>query len=413
MTSFQSKFNRSVWPEQSAEPQRLGIAVSGGGDSIALLRALHDWTIGKDISIFAITVDHGLRPEAAEEARFVANLCATMSIPHDTVQWANWDGLGNKQNAARQARRTFIIRWARDHRIDTVALGHTQDDQAETLVMRLARGSGVDGLSAMAKDMSSDGVRWVRPLLEVSRSELRDYLRGIDQPWYDDPSNDDPTYDRVRTRQVIEALDLDQPRLAATARRMQMASAALAQFAHTLARNIATVGAGSILLNQQALQDAPEETRYRLLSHGLQWVSSSIYRPRFSALCHAWAGLEAGRGQSLHGCLLKHAKGQILICRELHAVATCEVVAPEVWDSHWVVDNPAYAGFTIRALGEDGLRQSPDWRLQNLPRVVLLSAPSLWQNQRLCHAPLAGVGDKLAISSKNQPEDFFLSLLTH
>ena len=147
----------------SAGSGPLGVAVSGGGDSVALLLMLA--TVARGRPLAAVTVDHGLRPESGDEAAAVEALCAARGIPHATLRWNGWDGAGNLQDRARQARRTLIGAWARANGIGAVALGHTLDDQAETFLMRLARGSGVDGLSGMAPATRAEGVLWLRPLL--------------------------------------------------------------------------------------------------------------------------------------------------------------------------------------------------------------------------------------------------------
>jgi len=177
-------------------PGPLGVAISGGGDSTALLLLLH----AARRAVLAVTVDHGLRPESAAEAAAVGALCAARGIPHDTLVWAEGPESGNLQARARQARRRLIADWARGRGIGDVALGHTLDDQAETVLLRLARGSGVDGLAAMAAVAEGDGVRWHRPLLGIGRGALRDWLRGEGVAWIDDPSNEDPRFDRVRVR---------------------------------------------------------------------------------------------------------------------------------------------------------------------------------------------------------------------
>ncbi|MGB3147286.1 MAG: tRNA lysidine(34) synthetase TilS, partial [Paracoccaceae bacterium] len=186
--------------------KRLGVAVSGGGDSMALLHLLADWRKAGGPELLAVTVDHGLRPEAAAEAGFVADHCLGLGIAHETLCWTGWDGRGNLPDQARRARYRLIVGWARRHGLARVALGHTLDDQAETVLMRLLRGSGVDGLSAMADCRVEAGIAFCRPLLSVQRQDLRHYLTARSVPWLEDPTNDDPDYDRVKARQALATL---------------------------------------------------------------------------------------------------------------------------------------------------------------------------------------------------------------
>lgn len=190
----------------AAVPVRLGVAVSGGGDSLALLHLMHDWARANGSDLRAVTVDHGLRAAAPGEAAQVARLCADLGLPHDTLHWTGWDQSGNLQAEARRARYRLMAGWARGHDLQAVALGHTLDDQAETVLMRLARGSGVDGLSAMAGRRDDLGMRWLRPLLAIRRDDLRAFLSGLGVDWVDDPSNADTRFDRIKTRQALAQL---------------------------------------------------------------------------------------------------------------------------------------------------------------------------------------------------------------
>ena len=181
-------------------PGKIGVAVSGGSDSLALLFLLHEWA---QVPIAAATVNHGLREEAQSEVELVAGVCDDLGIPHRALKWQGWDGKGNLQDQARQNRYSLLADWARGERCETVALGHTMDDQAETFLMRLARSSGIDGLSGMDGRIWRNDQRFDRPLLSVRRAELQDYLtqRGVD--WVDDPSNEDERFDRVKARKAL------------------------------------------------------------------------------------------------------------------------------------------------------------------------------------------------------------------
>ena len=294
----------------AAPPGPIGVAVSGGGDSVALLLLLHRHG-GRPLA--AVTIDHGLRPESAGEAAAVAALCARLGVPHAVRRW-DGAGAGNLQMRAREARRALIADWAREAGVGTVALGHTLDDQAETFLLRLARGSGVDGLAAMAPVAVFDGIVWLRPLLGARRAALRSWLAAEGVGWADDPGNDDPRFDRVRARAalpLLAPLGLGAERLAATAAAMARARAALEAATTELARSSLTAGAaGDVELAADALAGAPAELALRLLAGALCWVSGARYRPRLARLEAALAAVVAGRlghGLTLHGCILSGA----------------------------------------------------------------------------------------------------------
>ena len=166
----------------------------------------------------------------------------------------------------------LIAAWARDEGLGAVALGHTLDDQAETFVMRMARGSGVDGLSAMAPVTGFDGLLWLRPLLGVRRAAVRAWLVAEGVGWAEDPGNDDWRFERVRARAalpLLAPLGLGVERLAATAAAMARARAALEQATAGLAREGLTVGAaGDVVIARAALAEAPAELALRLLAGG-------------------------------------------------------------------------------------------------------------------------------------------------
>ncbi|WP_424941857.1 tRNA lysidine(34) synthetase TilS [Aliiroseovarius crassostreae] len=392
---------------------RLGVAVSGGSDSTALLILASDWakTTGTDLICF--TVDHGLRPEADEEARQVAALCASFDIPHETLRWTGWDGQGNVQDAARRARYALLAKAARDAGCAAVALGHTRDDQAETFLMRLARGSGVDGLSAMRADWRADGMRWLRPLLTETREGLRAMLRDRGPLWIEDPSNSDPRFDRVKMRQALQdlaALGLDADRLAGTAQAMGTARAALAHLAHKSAKEICQVEAGDVVIDPDPYWDLPQETRERIIAEGIRFVSSTPYRPRLASLRRSLVAARDGQSSNLQGCLIHPHRSGLRVIREPSAVAGLTVTPGQIWDGRWRIESGLDG--EIRALGE-GLTQIKDWRDTGLPRQTLLSSPALWAGKRLLAAPLVEKSDKCRILMQPSLTEFLTSLLSH
>ena len=175
------------------------LAVSGGADSIAMLHLAASWAHDQGRSaprLSVATVDHGLRPGSAAEARAVATIAAQLGLAHSTLTWTGAKPARGIQAAARTARYRLLAGHERAHRIDAVAVAHTLDDQAETLLMRLARGSGVDGLAAMQLQASIEGVAVLRPLLGIARARLRATLRQQGATWIDDPTNARPEFER-------------------------------------------------------------------------------------------------------------------------------------------------------------------------------------------------------------------------
>lgn len=397
-------------------PPQIGVAVSGGSDSIALLHLLVDWSRDGGPAVHAVTVDHGLRVDAAAEARAVDQICAGLGVPHDTLRWQGHDGTGNLMDAARRARYRLIADWARGQGIAVIALGHTADDQAETFLLRLARGSGVDGLSGMAVWRQSQGQAWVRPLLGAGRDELRAFLvrRGIG--WIDDPTNADAHYDRVKARQalaVLAPLGITRQRLVDTAARMVLARRALDETAMRAARDAARIEAGDVVLRREVLLAQPEEIRLRLLAQAIRWLTSADYRPRLRPLSAALAQMTQGRRVTLAGCLLSGGRTEFRIGREPRAAMAAVSVPGAVWDGRWRVEGPEISGLQVRALGEAGLAQCAHWRATGLPRMTLLASPAVWKGEVLVAAPLARAEADWRAVPAIDAQRFFLSALSH
>jgi tRNA(Ile)-lysidine synthase len=201
---------------------RFGIAVSGGSDSMALLLLAHAVLPGR---IAAATVDHGLRPAAADEAAMVARSCAAMGIPHATLPVVI-AGQANVQAAARDARYAALSDWARGQGLAGLVTAHHADDQAETLLMRLARGAGLSGLRGISERRDLGGLLLLRPLLRWRKAELAAIAASVET--IEDPSNVDSHYDRTHARALLrDAAWIDPLRLAASADHLADAEAAL------------------------------------------------------------------------------------------------------------------------------------------------------------------------------------------
>jgi tRNA(Ile)-lysidine synthase len=216
----------ALWPGfTAADDARLGLAVSGGPDSLALLLLANEALHGR---IAAATVDHRLRAESAEEAAMVGRICAGLGIPHAVVPVRV--AAGTVQSQARVARYAALADWAASAGLTALATAHHADDQAETLLMRLNRGSGVAGLAGVRARSQVPGTQLplLRPLLGFRRAELAEVVTAAGLDFVDDPSNADDRFDRARLRKSLcQANWLDVPSLAASAAHLADAAAVL------------------------------------------------------------------------------------------------------------------------------------------------------------------------------------------
>lgn len=361
--------------------ETIGVALSGGGDSTALLHLC----LAAGFKVEAVTVDHRLRPESAAEAEAVGTVCARLGVRHEQRVWEHGAVKGNLMDAARRARMGLIADWARARGIGVVALGHTRDDVAETVLMGLARSAGLAGLSGMRPAWDEGSLRFFRPLLSAGRLELRNWLRAEGIAWIDDPTNDDIRFARIKARKALVALaplGVTAERLAEIAGHLAQVQAAMAVQVRAVAEARVAELAGALCIDG-ALWSEPAAVQRQVVIAGLGWLSGAAYTPRAAEVARLIAAMAAGRDATLAGARAR--KGWLM--REPRAVGA-PVQVGALWDGRWRIEGPAGE---VRALGAEGLRQAPDWRATGLPREVLIVTPGVWRGEVLLAAPLAGL----------------------
>ncbi len=261
------------------------LAVSGGPDSLALLLLAHQHAAGR---IIAATVDHQLRPESADEALYVGQICRQLDVAH-LVLAPTQEITGNIQSSARAARYELLAGAADEYKCPLIATAHHADDQLETLLMRLARGSGVSGMAGIR---ARNG-RIIRPLLEFSKAELEEICTDADIQPVRDPSNDNADFDRVAMRQYLARGEHPFGRAATnrTASALGDAAVALDWMTTALAERRISGGKAKITIDNKGL---PKEIQRRLLLLALQRIEPEI-EPRGEALERLLADLEVGK----------------------------------------------------------------------------------------------------------------------
>jgi len=384
-----------------ADPH-LAVACSGGGDSMALAVLADRWVRARGGNVTALIVDHRLRPESASEAAGVGRALAALGIAHRILVCADAPVAGNLEDAARRARYGLLDAWCEDNGVLHLLTAHHRDDQAETLLMRLARGSGLDGLAGIAPVSVRRTCRVLRPLLTIPPERLRATLRERGVAHVEDPMNRDPAFQRVRLRAARAFLDeegLSAERLAATAARLARARSALTTMvAATLARAVALDPLGYARVDVAALKAAPTEVGLRGLAAILATVGGADYPIRLAQLERLYGSLPdgVGSGRTLGGCQLVAKTGHVLICREAAAVAGRQVAPPGArlhWDGRFVIAVPADAStdLSVGPLGSNGAAQlAVEGRDGGMPSVVRLTLPALFDAQGLAAAPLLG-----------------------
>ncbi|ADO43238.1 tRNA lysidine(34) synthetase TilS [Ketogulonicigenium vulgare] len=364
---------------------RIGVAVSGGSDSLAALLLLHEAAPGR---IWAATVDHNLRADSAAEAEMVQRFCAARDIAHYTLPWQPADMAGNLPHRARIARYSLLSTWAREAFLAGVVIAHNREDQAETYLMNLGRSAGIDGLSAMRDRWRVEGVPFYRPFMALSRKALRDVLRAGAISWVDDPTNDDPHYQRVRLRRLLPQLaeaGIETTDITRAALHLSQVSEAL-DWALTAAVGDPTTPAGEIVLPVAQYRSLPTAMRYRLLLRALDWIGGPAYPPRGPELTGLDQALFGASRRTLGGCLFTSGARHLRITREVAAVGAA-VPAGVLFDGRWQLAGQLPQGALIGRLG-GAIAEFPDWRASGYSRASLMAGPAIWQAQRLIAAPL-------------------------
>ena len=353
------------------------VAVSGGGDSLALLFLLRDFLNQKTDfkpNILAVTVDHCLRPESAEEARQVAQLCADFGVQHRTMRWDGAKPATGISEAARQARQRLLAEAATDAGADLIFLGHTADDLAETTHMRLARGAG-RGLAGIAPATLYDRRIWfVRPLLALRRAELREYLRTRSIPWVDDPTNTNPHYERARVRQSLSEEDI--------VRLRDMASVAAAnrealggEVAHWMRSHVRLCSPGLFRLPWRNMTDLSEEARVYLMRLLLAVAGGASQLPDHTRTRDLVAVLLGGaRRATLSRAVVSRHREHLYLYRENRNLPRQKVADGLVWDMRFRVRAPSTDhDFVIGHMGE-ALASQRDFAEAGLPNSIARAA---------------------------------------
>ena len=366
----------------------LAVAVSGGADSMALLKAAADFGKQNGNRIVALTVDHGLRPESAAEARQVADWAHALGVKAELLVWQGEKPKTGIEQAARNARYALLFDACRRLKIENLLLGHHKRDQAETFLMRRARGSGEIGLAGMSAVKSFAFGRMLRPFLGIEPSKLRAFARENGLPWVDDPTNATMQFERGRLRQTATSAELEEAfrqTLVYGKKRRETEE----QTAAFYARFLTLSPMGYAVLEQDAfLTDCP--VLPYALGEILRVVANVPYAPEKTAVESLVSRLKSGfRGCTLGGCRIAPlARRRVLIWREERALpppAAFDETGFAYWGGFAVFGN----GANMRGLTVDALNRPLKTEI-NVPKRVVPTLPAIFENEKLCIVPHLG-----------------------
>ena len=381
------------------EPRPLiAVAVSGGPDSMALALLADRWARERGGSVLALTVDHRLRPESADEAAAVGRWLAVRGIPHTVLAWDGDKPVTGIQEAARAARYALLAEKCTAAGCLHLLTAHQREDQAETYLIRRRAGSAVDGLAGIAAVREIAGLRLVRPLLGVPRARLVALLDAEQQPYLDDPSNRNPAFERVRLRATLDPAAVDAAIGEATthaALRTKRENA----LAILLASAVSVHPAGFAIIEPGPII-AAGELGERALGRIASTIGRAVYplrRERLARLRQALA-MTPARARTLGGCRFVPWRGRVLVLREIARAAPALRLGPGItalWDRRFRVALPANAAapLTLSYLGTEGVTALGRQNVADdnpLPRLAYPALPALRDERGLAAVPHLG-----------------------
>jgi tRNA(Ile)-lysidine synthase len=389
---------------------RIAIAVSGGSDSLALLDCIDRWRRQqpKPPTVFVLTVDHGLRRSSASDARRVVAIARKRGLKAQILRWTGEKPKGDIEAAARAARYRLLLGAARAAKASHLLIAHQRDDQAETLILRLARGSGVFGLAAMRTEMAAGAVTIFRPFLDIARARLQETIAVAGLEPIEDAMNSDPRYARARLRRIMPLLSadgIDAAGLAATAGRLASAAEAIDEAATRVIERVVVPGdLATAAIDAEVFLAVPAEIRLRALVRILIAVGGEDYPPRFERLqaLDAEMARHGGSGRfkrTLGGAVIEGRHSRFEVYREVGRmglpIVTVKAGFSGVWDHRFLVEigRGAPAGLTLGALGEAG-RRMVGAKAGPVPAGVLAALPALWLKGSVFAVPTLGYRPK-------------------
>jgi tRNA(Ile)-lysidine synthase len=304
------------------------LAVSGGPDSTALLVLAARWakSLKPAPKLLAVTINHGLRPEAADEAAAVQRLARRLRVPHRILHWRGKKPRTGVQQAAREARYRLLTEFAAGKGFGHIVTAHTLDDQAETVLFRMARGSGISGLTGMARAAPALGsrrgdIQVLRPLLHLPKARLVATLQALEIDYSDDPSNRDPRFTRPRLRALMPELareGLDAHGLARLARRLRRAEGVIAMAVNAARAALAPPpwpAEGPITFERSLFGSLPAEVALRLLGEAIAHAGTEgpVELGKLEALCEALAQAHSRLRRTLAGALVTLESDRLIV----------------------------------------------------------------------------------------------------
>ncbi len=385
----------------------IAIATSGGADSMALLLLADNWAKSINGRVISLTVNHNLRPEASSEALQVAKWCKKYDIEHHILSWepdvGNIHGI---QESARNARYNLMTEWCNKNNILHLLLAHHMDDQVETMLFRLARGSNLDGLSAMSGQTIVSGVRLIRPFLHINKERLVHTLESSGQEWIEDPSNHNNKYTRVAIRNQLSKLrgksDIKRRTTYVISKFSKFRSLIDSYLVSQITDAVQIYPEGYAIIDIDKFLNTEPNISAKILGKLICALNGEAHPPRSEKLINLAkliTNKRLNKKYTIGGLLFEMLpNNRIIIYRESKSIGKPAIIRPNVptlWDNRFILewlaaDSDATAS-EIRALGSDGLayikKNAPHFLKNAPPSRIMRTLPSLWLLEQLVCVP--------------------------
>jgi tRNA(Ile)-lysidine synthase len=375
-------------------PTPLAVAVSGGSDSMALLLLTQKWAQQKGCSLIALTVDHGLRVESHFEALQVQKWAKDRGIKHIILEWTGEKPTSRLQEKAREARYHLLTSWCKENHVPTLLLGHHQQDQEETFWLRLAAGSGLEGLGGIKQKSMRNDIILLRPLLCFSKEYLQEMLKTEKQTWITDPSNENPHFFRGRFRLLLKGEGLSFSRLNKVIAKLQEDSDFIGSSLQEAIHNIVEIHEeGYITISRKEFEKLHSALKKRVVLFLMQWFSKRPYPPRSHQILSIIEKLKKGAGFTAGGVYWVPHSEEISLFREFSAVSPIfplkQLREKILWDQRFWVDPKVQDAFPCETyLAPLGSIPSLQKGITSkIPARAKTSLPAFWLKGKLVAVP--------------------------
>ncbi|MBQ9034950.1 MAG: tRNA lysidine(34) synthetase TilS [Alphaproteobacteria bacterium] len=351
---------KELLQKYNIEDKIIAAGVSGGADSLALVLMANEQLAPLGKKIIALTVDHGLRPSSADEAAYVAQIMAQHNIEHHILHWEGKKPTTGIEEAAREARFALMSNWCQENDVRCLMLAHHSQDQAETFLMRLQRGSGLQGLCAIREIAERRGLLILRPLLKMPPQELQNYLQARNIRWIEDESNEDDRFLRNKIRHFLPVLEqnigISVADICHTAERLQSADDYIqSQVSHFFATQVQSEYSADITcFDFDAYKSLHKELQFRILGALLE----KIYIPRAENVLR----LQQRLMEDSFKCATLGKKEILLYEGKI-----------------WLIPELAVKQKTYRAEWKEFTTQNPQYKKQKLPPKVKFAIIHAWR----------------------------------